>query len=370
MRAHFYILVMFAGWILVSCNTKSVQKIENTDFIEITKSQFESENMELGEPQQMPFSELVEFTGTIIPSVSGKAQISLSVQGAVSRIVCNMGQHVVKGQVLFEISGNDLIDMQRDFAESYANLLRLGSEYQRMKELFNDNIGTQKELILAESSYKSEKARNTALKIKLENIGLDMTKIEDGSFYNSYTVKSPLNGYITSINATIGQYIEQQQIVAEVIDMEQFKLKLAVFEKDINKLKSKQNIVFYFIGDKKKTYHARLSVVGKTINSETKAIDCYADIEDMLTIRPVNNQFAEGQLVVDSFSVYAVPVEAVLKSENENYVLNLEKETDECYYFSKIKVNTGRKDNEYIELTEKPKTNKLLIKGVYNLQVE
>ena len=40
------------------------------------------------------------------------------------------------------------------------------------------------------------------------------------------------------------------------------------------------------------------------------------------------------------------------------------------YYFKRIKVNTGRKANNYVELTEQLPSTKLLIHGVYNIQVE
>ncbi len=197
MKAHLYICLFISALISASCNRSQKADETKSGFIEITKAQFASENMALGEPILRTFSESVQFTGSMTPSVNGKAQISLPLAGTIDRIFCAVGQPVKKGQRLIDISGNDLIDMQKDFAESSAMLKRLKSEYNRVNELFSENIGTEKELILAESAYKSENARYMALKIKLERIGLDLAKIEDGSFYNTYSVKSPIKGYIT-----------------------------------------------------------------------------------------------------------------------------------------------------------------------------
>jgi len=118
------------------------------------------------------------------------------------------------------------------------------------------------------------------LKIKLERIGLELAKIEDGSFYHSYPVKSPIKGYITTMNATIGQFIEQQFIVLEIVDADLVQIKFSVFEKDMGKLKIGQHITFNLIGDKNKKYRARLSTFSRIINNETKAIDCFAEIAD------------------------------------------------------------------------------------------
>lgn len=360
--------------ILVSCNSKTTESIETVEpqsnLIEISKAQFKSELMEFGEPQLMPFSEALKFTGTISPSTTGIAHISLPATGVIDKIFCNPGSLVSKGQVLFEVSGNEFIDMQRDLAESSAKLIQLKSNFEIVKDLFNDNVGTQKEIILAESSYKSENAKNTALKLKLEKIGLDVSKIENGVFYPSYSLKTPIKGYVTSINATIGQYIEQQQIVIEIIDIQQFQLKLSIFEKEINKLQPGQDVEFYLAGNKNEMHKAKLIVVGKTLNANSKAIDCFAKIEDLKNLKLVSNQFAQGNIIVGAVSVLALPETALLKSEDKMYVLSLEKENDESYFFNQVEVETGNKHKGFVELIGKPAINKLLINGAYNIQIE
>ena len=363
-------LVLFST-IFLSCNKKQEEASDNeTGLIEITKAQFDSENMELGEPGQYPFYNLVRFTGTIVPSVMGQAQISLPLPGLISKIYCQPAQNVNKGTLLFEVSGNEFIDIQKDFAESSAVLKRLKSEYERMKELRNENIGTSKEFIHAESAFFAEQAKCNALKIKLNNMGLNTSHIEKGTIFSTYLIKSQINGYVSSIDATIGQFIDPQQKIAEIIDSRAYQLKLSVFEKDINKVKTGQ-IVNYFINNNKSApYFAKISSVGKTIMNDTKSIDCYAEIKNLDKTKLVSNQYTEGEIVIASDSVLSVPQSAIIQSENEAYVLMLEKSNDESYYFSKIKVNTGRKNNSFVELLDSPPSNKLLIKGTYNLQIE
>jgi len=371
MKSTFAIIWLILISFMFSCKNKSTEVTEpESGLIEITKAQFEAENMEFGEPLLSPFNDLVHFTGTVIPSVNGRAQISLPAQGIITRINCKPGQFVVKGAILFEVSGNEFIDMQKDFAESLALYQRLKSEYERQKELNDENIGTKKELILAESLYNGEKAKLNALKIKLEKLGLNISKIEQGTFYASYSVTAPIKGFITSVAATIGQYIEPQQSIAEIIDNDSFQLMLSVFEKDINKVKAGQEIEFYLSGNKNEKYPAKLISAGKTINNNTKSIDCFAEIQNSKNLQLVSNQFIEGQIIVASDSVLSIPESAVLKSENESYVLSFEKESDELFYFSKLKVTTGRKNNGLVEITGMPETKKILVEGAYNIQIE
>lgn len=372
MKAIFITILIIIGLLATSCNSKSVEPtlVNSNDWIEINKSQFELENMELGEPELKPSSESIHFTGKIIPSPKGIANISVTIAGVLQKINCNPGELIQKGQVLFEISGNEFIDMQRDFAGSAAALVRLKSEYERTKELLDENIGTQKELILAESSYKTELAKYAAINLKLEQIGLDVSKIENGNFYASYAVKSPINGYVANTYSSVGQYIEQQFILAEIIDINLLQLKFTIFENDINKLSAGQHIDFYLGGNKTISHNAKLTFIGKTINNNSKAIDCYAEIYNLAQENIVSNQFVEGEIIIGNDSMYSLPETAFVKLADEDYILNLENESDSSYFFSKISVKTGIKNNGYIELIDLQKINKVLVRGTYNIKID
>jgi cobalt-zinc-cadmium efflux system membrane fusion protein len=365
------IIVFVLSVVLLSCKNETGQTIDNdSGFIEISKAQFESEKMVIGEPVLYPFTDEVYFTGNIIPSVDGQAQISLALPGIIDKIYCNPGQIISKGSVMFEVSGNEFIDMQNDFAESSAIVSRLESDYLRTKELYKENISTQKDFTYAESNFYAENAKHKALKIKLESMGLDVSKIEMGTFYASYSIKSPINGFVSSINATIGQYVEPQQKIAEIIDDKSFQLRLSVFEKNINNIKTGQTIAFYLNGNKSMKYKATINAVGKTIMPESRSIECFAVIDKLKNINMVSNQFVEGSVYTAVDSVLSVPETAIIYSENDAYLLMYEKEVNSNYYFKKIKVNIGRKVNNYIELTEQLPSSKILVNGIYNIQID
>ena len=365
------IILFFLSLLFISCNKKTEQTSDtNPGLIIITKAQFASEKMLIGEPVMSSFTDAVHVTGTIVPSVNGQAQISLALPGIINKIHYKPGQIISKGSVIFDVSGNEFVDQQKDFAESSAILSRLKSDYLRAKELYNDNIASQKDFTFAESNYYAENAKHKALKIKLENLGLDVSKIEKGEFYSFYVIKSPISGFVSSINASVGQYIEPQEKVAEIIDNKSFQLKLSIFEKNIDKIKTGQNLAFYLNGNKSVEYSATINAVGKTIQSESKSVECFATINHPASINIVSNQFFEGEVFTAVDSALSVPESAILTSENDSYVLIFEKEVDANYYFKKTKVNTGRKVNNYVELKDKLPSNKLLVNGIYNIQIE
>lgn len=365
------IIAFVLGTLFFSCKQKIELSDDNdSDLIKISKAQFISEEMVMGEPSLHPFVNQIHCTGTIIPSVNGQAQISLPLPGIIEKIHARPGQMVQEGTVLFEISGHWFIDLQKDFSESSAVLSKLKSDYSRAKELYDENISSQKEFATAESDYYAENAKHKALKTKLESMGLDVTKIEKGAFYPSYTLRSPINGFVSSIDASIGQYIEPQQTIAELIDNNSFQIKLSVFEKDIPVIHTGQSVWFYPNGNKTAKHKATIDVIGKTIMPHSRAIECYAIIDKPESIHLVSNQFVEGEIFTAVDSILAVRETAIIESENETYVLMYEKEDNSMYYFKKIPVKTGRKSNNYIELTEQLPAKKLLTNGTYNIVID
>jgi len=365
------IIAFIISVLVISCKNKTEQNSEkDLGLVEISKEQFESEKMTIGEPVLYPFADKVHFTGTIIPSINGQAQISLPLPGIIENIQCKPAQMINKGTVLFEISGHWFIDLQKDFSESSAILSRLKSDYLRAKELYNDNISTQKEFTAAESNYYAENAKYKALKTKLESMGLDVAKIEKGEFYPSFPVKSPINGFVSSISASLGQYIDPQQTIAEIIDNNSFQLKIYVFEKDIDKIDNGQTVEFYLNANKTQKYQATINAIGRTIMLDTKSIECYATITKNKNINLVSNQFVEGEIFATLDSVLSVPETAIINLENEQYVLMFEKEENAIFYFRKVKVSTGRTANNFMELTGQKPLKKLLLTGTYNIVIE
>ncbi len=341
---------------------------ETDTLIVVTKSQFETEKMELKVPEIRPFNQTIKCNGKLIAAASGTAKISAVIPGLVEKIQCVNGQNISRGQILFSISGNELIEIQRDYSETASQLKRLKSEYERSKELYSQKVATEKEFIQAESEYKAINARYSALKMKISLMGLDPKQIEEGNFSNSYQIKAPISGQITRIDAAIGQYADLQGYLAEITDNKQLSIKIDVFENDARYLQKGQPVMFNLLNDTV-TYSATLETVGNTIDIETKTSACYARIGQTQS-NFINNSFVNVLITTKSDSVQAVPLEAIIKTEFGNFLLEMVKEDADNYYFEKIKVTSGRRNNDFTEITGAPITGKILWKGAYNLNAE
>ena len=357
--------------ILASCGNKkqTEEPLQISDsLIVVTKAQFETEGMAFGTTSLMPFNHEIKCNGKIVTKPTGMAKVSTSVAGIIQKIYCSNGQMVGRGQVLFELSGNELIEIQRDFTETSSMLKKTKSEYERIKALYSEKVGTEKEYILAESEYKAVNARYSALKLKIEAMGLDAAKIQEGQFFSSFKIVAPISGQISQINLSIGQFADTQNYHAEIIDSKQIQLQLATFEKEIGMLKPGQAVHFNLLSDTLQM-NATLQSVGNMVDNETKTVACYAAIET--TDKPlVNNAFTEVNIIIGTDTLNAVPSEAILKTEDEFFVLKLARQDADAYYFEKVKIEPGLTNRMYTEVKNLQSAEKLLVSGIYNLVIE
>jgi len=371
MKLNSIFFIIVTGIFAVSCHGKTgeINSVSTEDLISITHKQFETGNMVFGDMQKKVFEQLVHCHGNIVSKPGSSAKISAFISGRIRNIYCTQGQKVSAGQIIFEISGNELIELQKDFAETASMLVRVQSEYERLKSLYSENVGTEKELIFAESEYRATMAKHSALKLKMQLLGLDSGKVEKGNFYESYPIKSPINGYISQINVSLGQYADQQSTIAEVFDLTKLQIRIAVFEKDIWKLKDKQKLLFRLLGNNTE-YSATLNSISKNIDNETKTILCSAEIDSLGKVNLINNAFVEVRIIFAADTVNAVPEEAVLKSGENYYLFYLANEDNAKYYFKKLKVETGQSQNGWTEIVNQTGIKRLIAKGAYNVQIE
>ncbi|MBN2631970.1 MAG: efflux RND transporter periplasmic adaptor subunit [Bacteroidales bacterium] len=365
--------IIFSGILLSGCATRNNEDLQSKtgdNLITVSPEQFKNGKLSIGSPAKILFEDIIRGNGNIVAEPAGRAKISTPVQGSIKKIYCSGGQKILKGQALFELSGNEFFELQRDFAETANMLKRLKSEYERIRSLYDEKIGTEKDMIRAETEFKSSQAKFSALRLKLRSLGLDELKIESGDFYESFELRSPINGIISEIDASIGQYADLTTILAEVFDPSKMQLRVAVFEKDIGKIMEDQIIRFNLTGDTVKTFLARLTSVGRNVDESNKTITCFAQIQETNASHFVNNAYIEAEIITRVDTVYAVPEESILRSAGSNYILEFVSNENGSYLFKRTSAETGRTLKGFKELINIRSDIKLITNGAYNIIIE
>jgi len=336
--------------------------------IAITREQFESMNMEIGDPAPMQFSNSVSANGYVIASATGSAEISTLISGRVRHISYSAGDYVRSGAILFSLESREFIELQQTYAESFQRLLMLKADYERMKILNEEKIAAQKDFLKAESEYRTENVVVEGLRARLRMLHVEPSIIEKGDIVPFLSVKSPISGTITKQDLVLGQHLEPDETSMELVDETNLRLRLELFEKSIVDLKVGQQVKFTAPDRPEKEYIATLSHIGRSVSPESRTVECFAEIakED----RPdfIDNMFVESAILTCEREVLAIPDEALIREPDRDFVLILIQEENEMV-FRKVPVQTGMSQKGYTEILD-DRLSSVLLAGTYNLWTE
>jgi cobalt-zinc-cadmium efflux system membrane fusion protein len=242
----------------------------------------------------------------------------------------------------------------------------LKASYERQKALSEEQITSQKDFINAESDYRSLLSKTEGLKAQLKMINIDPLQVEKGTIIPDASIYSPIQGFVTELNLMLGQFIEPQETVMELIDIDKLQLNIHVFEKDLKDMAIGQQVLYYDPDDTERVFEATLSHIGKSIDPETKTVMCIAQLKPADRSAFVNNLYVETQIITCQREAPAIPGQALIKEEGLYSVLALVGEREEDLIFRKVPVNIGVVQPEYAEVLDKGLKD-ILIEGGYNL---
>ncbi len=338
---------------------------------ELSTTQFNSSDMKLGKLEMKEFFDVVKANGMFVVPPQNNASISSYFGGSVKDIELIPGQRVKKGQVLFTLENPEYVQLQQDFLESQGQLTYLKSDYERQKNLAQDNVTSQKNYLKSESDYTVTRVKYESLRKKLELLNINPNMLTIDNIRTSVNVIAPINGYVTEVNISRGSFLNPSDVAMVIVDADHLQLKMNIFEKDLAKVKVGQTIHFRIQDDHSKDYEGVVYMVNKTVDAEKRTIGVHGHLKDeKLTNRFNPGVYLEAEIYTTSDSRSSLPQEALVEVDDKYYVLVLDKSSNENYSFIKKEVNVGVSNNDTIEILNAHDFNdntEFLVKGAFNI---
>jgi len=373
----FFLLFIGFGGLLSSCNSNSNESIEIPESpvpenatISISPLQFNSAKMELGTMTDHGFHQNIKTNGIIDVPPQNRASVSVYFGGFVKTLSLLPGTQVRKGEVLFTLENPEYLEVQRDYLEAVARIDYLKSDYERQKLLAEENVSSQKNALKAQSDYQVTAAELETLKEKLKLMNIDFKNLSTTNLKSEISVRSPLNGYVTQMSISIGAYLNPQDVALSIVDTEHMHVELGIFEKDIPSLEEGQLVKFKVQGNDNKTMDAKIHLINRYINPETRiaSIHCHLiDENDRVDLFP--GMHVEAEIFTNTRSGSSLPFDAVVDDDGY-YVLVLRSADENSYEFEQKEVKIGKLSEDQMEILNpndfKPE-DQFLVKGAFNL---
>ncbi len=375
MKSFQYIIFLFTTLLFMGCG-ESADKSENTTIniesklIEISKAQFEGSNMQLGKLTAQSFPLVVQSTGMIDVPPQSRAIISSFAGGYVQKTPLLVGNKVRKGQVLATLENPEFVEMQQSYLETAQQLTYLKSEYDRQKTLVEEQISSQKNFLKAESDYKSALAIHNGLKKKLQMLNINISAVEAGNITSEIALYAPIHGSVTKMNISKGTYVSPSDEIMEIINTDHIHLELAVFEKDILKVKEGQKILFNIPEALEDTFEADVHLVGTSIDTKNRTVKVHGHLDDDENHNFALGMFVDAKIITESSQELALPNDAIITVDDKYYVLSFNSQEQAQYAFDQKEVIIGSSFNGYTSIKNSAdftENDQILVKGAFNL---
>jgi cobalt-zinc-cadmium efflux system membrane fusion protein len=370
MKKTIYILAL--SIVLFACKQGTTEDVAVKDdsIVTITLPQFISSAMEIASPTKQDFEVIVKTAGEIDVPPQNRAKVTTFVAGNVKATTLLVGDKVRKGQALFTLENTEFLDIQKDYLEVAEQIKYLKSEYERQKTLFDEKITSEKNYLKAESDYRVAKGTYQSLRAKLILLNISTSNVEKGILTSVITIYAPLSGDVVVMNANVGMHVAPADTMLEIIETDHIHLELNVFEKDILKVKVDQHINFTVPEATNEIFHAKVHLVGKSIEGNDRTINIHGHLGENIKQRLIVGMFVEAAIVVDTKKGLAIPTQALITENDHYFVLLLQGEKKEGYSFKKTQVKIGMKSESYVEIIPEGKINyssRILTKGVFDV---
>jgi cobalt-zinc-cadmium efflux system membrane fusion protein len=317
----------------------------NTNTVTLTDAQIKNAGIETGAVQQQTLNLVLKVNGVVDVPPQNIVSISFPLGGYLKTTQLLPGMHVNKGQVIGVIEDQALVQLQQDYLVASARLHYLQQEYDRQKELSEEQVSAAKTFQQVQSDFTSQKVLVKGLGEKLRLVNINPSSLNENKISRSVPIYSPINGFVSKVNVNIGKFVNATDVLFELINPDDIHAALTVYEKDMPKVKTGQLVKVSFVDDPKREYNCEVILVTRNVDdNRSGTIHCH------FLNRPQNllpGMFLNASIRIENIPALTVPEEAVVRYGNQQYVVQSMSKNN----YQLVNVETGVKENDRIAIT-------------------
>lgn len=323
----------------------------------LTKEQVNSLGIKMDTVGFRNMSLFMQANGELAVPPQNEAIVTSVLGGNIVSIKTIEGEKVRKGQVLGFLSHPDIISLETSYLESYNNLTFLEQEFKRQKTLYEAKVVSGKNFQKSKSNYSTAKGLVKGYESQLKLLGLNFETIKKGTIIQNAPIISPISGFIEKVNIKIGQFVEPQTTLFEIVNNEHIHVDLMIFEKDISKVKENQLVKFKIQSSENKEYIAKIFSIGKTFEKNPKALHIHAEIKNEHN-NLLPGMYVNANILIAESREQALPEDAIFLEGEQNYVFSAKKEGENWVFTPKeVLVNFTSKGYTSFKFKEKVSSN-------------
>ena len=318
-----YIISLIITVSFFGCGPKnepqSVQQEKEADVVLLTEEQAMNAGIQTAIVRKRSINSELKVNGQVDVPPQNIVSVSFAMGGSLKHTRLMPGMHIRKGEVIATMEDPALIQLQQDYLVAVSTLNYIEKDFERQKLLNENKVNADKVYQRATSEYHSQQVLVRGYAEKLRLIRLNPENLNAGSITRSVPIYSPIDGFVSKVNVNIGKYVNPADVLFELINPDDMHAALTVFEKDISKVKTGQQVVVSFVDEPGKEYESEVILVTKSVDNDRSALVHCHFRQQPKQLLP--GMFLNARIRISDASVLAVPGEAVVRYGSSEYVL-------------------------------------------------
>lgn len=211
--------------------------------------------------QQMPFVHYINVQGRVVSDKN--IMLSAKTAGTIKKIYVDEGEAVQQGQVLAQIDP-DLLN--RSMEELQTSLSLATTLYERQKNLWEQNIGTEVQYLQAKNNKEALESKRASLQEQLQQ-----TKII-----------APFSGIVDDVSIREGEVAAPNTPAIRIVSPTEFKIRAEIAENYIAVVE-KGNTVMVRLPNYDESIPSRVTTVSRVINPTNRTFQIEVSLPDSVS---------------------------------------------------------------------------------------
>jgi membrane fusion protein, heavy metal efflux system len=312
-----------------------------------------------------------EFPATVQANENALAEVTTLIRGRVVKVHVDVGQDVKKSAVLATLHSVDLGIAEGEYLKATARLYEADLTYKRGKELTQQMVISQAELLRREAAMRTARAEAREAENRLALLGVpeeEITRLNrEQTIKANVSLRAPFDGRVIMRNITSGEVVETHQKFFTVADLSDMWVVANVPEKDVQFIRRDQTVDVVLAAYPHAIFTGTITYIGDVLDPATRTMRLRVTVPNPeRLLKP--EMFAIVRVhAAASAETLSLPVSAVQEGPNGTMVF-VQRETGA---FEARTVKLGDEQGDLVQVLGGVRAGELVVtKGSFALKSE
>ncbi len=312
---------------------------------------------------------IISATGKVEANADRIAHVSPRISGKIVAVRASLGDSVAAGQALVTLDSVELGEALNRYHQSKTKLALAQSSMDRIKILVEKKIAARKDILQAETDYKTAQTELHTDEERLSLYGVSISELQgEGHKKPLLLVRSPIGGIITEKHAIVGELSDPSKSLYTVADLSNVWVMVDIHEKDLAKVRKGQAATVMVSAFPELKLKGRITYIADLVDGATRTVKARIEVANPgRKLKPEMFATVELALAADAPPVLAIPEDALQDLDGKKVVFVAENDAE----FGARLVQAGRLAGGMIEIVSGLKEGeRYAVKGAFILKSE